>query len=154
MSRRICVAAKPLFVLGIVFASTTFNCAAATSFAAQASAAPEVFQVQGAANYCGGVEYTVPSDHQAVIETVSGEAQTSSGNNVYWVLTTTVGDVPAYQVFVPIQTVFGTFVLSTQTRRYADPGTIVSLVPSFTVGASLVSCNFISFSGHLRQKIP
>lgn len=152
MSPRIAIAAKKLVVLGIVFGIATFNCGTTTAFAARASGAPEAFQVQGAANFCGGIEYTVPSDRQAVIETVSGQAETSFGNNIYWLLTTTVGGVPAYQVFVPIQTAFGTFVLSAQTLRHADPDTTVRLVPFFSVGASLVSCNFISFSGHLQQK--
>ncbi len=151
MSRRIAFTIEKLIVLGIMFGIVAIECGPITAFAARASTAPVAFQVQGVANDCAGAEYTVPSNRLAVIETVSGEAQTSSGANTFWLLTTTVGGVSAYQVFAPTQPAFGIFVLSAQTLRYADADTTIRLTPFFTAGASLVSCNFISFTGHLQS---
>ncbi len=148
MCRTIAVIVEKLIVAGTVFAAVCVGWGGGAAWAAPAT--PVAFQVQGAANNCDGAEYTVPANRHAVIEAVSGEAQVGFGTNPFWILSTTVGGVTAYQVFAPTQPIFGTFVVSAQTLRYADADTSVRLVPFFSPGATVTSCNFISFSGHVQ----
>ncbi len=139
---------KKLVVLGIIFATATFGFRAAS--AAPPSAAQVPFQVQIAGD-CGPLSYSVPNDRQAVIENVSAVAQTpGSATNFLWALTTTAGGVSANHAFAPSQTATGTWVVSAQTRLYADPGTSVAL-GAFFIGEGTFTCQFVSISGFLQK---